>query len=73
MLVADGIVIPGNVGTLMRTLDACNADCLVLTNRRTRLSHPTNRVSQRRGMRLVSRKFRFSWPANWLINVRTVM
>jgi len=39
-LVADGIEIPGNLGTLLRTLDACGAACLVLTNRRTRLSHP---------------------------------
>jgi len=40
VLVADGIEIPGNLGTLLRTLDACGADCLVMTNRRTRLSHP---------------------------------
>jgi len=40
VLVADGIEIPGNLGTLFRTLDACAADCLVLTNRRTRLTHP---------------------------------
>jgi tRNA G18 (ribose-2'-O)-methylase SpoU len=39
-LVADGVEIPGNLGTLIRTLDACQADCLVLTNRRTRLTHP---------------------------------
>lgn len=38
--VADGINIPGNLGTLLRTIDACGADALVLTNRRTRLSHP---------------------------------
>jgi TrmH family RNA methyltransferase len=39
-VVADGIEIPGNLGTLIRTLDACRADCLLLTNRRTRLTHP---------------------------------
>lgn len=39
VLVADGIEIPGNLGTLLRTIDACGAACLVLTNRRTRLSH----------------------------------
>jgi|ERR1022692_2522208 TrmH family RNA methyltransferase len=38
--VADAIEIPGNLGTLIRTLDACDAACLVLTNRRTRLTHP---------------------------------
>jgi len=40
VLVMDGVEIPGNVGTLIRTLDACAADCLVLTSRRTRLTHP---------------------------------
>lgn len=40
VLVADAVEIPGNLGTLIRTLDACRADCLVLTNRRTRLTHP---------------------------------
>jgi len=40
VLVTDGVEIPGNLGTLIRTLDACRADCLVLTNRRTRLTHP---------------------------------
>lgn len=40
VLVADGIETPGNLGTLIRTLDACAADALVLTNRRTRLTNP---------------------------------
>src|SRR5579863_2143276 len=40
VLVTDALEIPGNLGTLIRTLDACAADCLVLTNRRTRLTHP---------------------------------
>jgi len=40
VMVADGMEIPGNLGTLIRTLDAAGADCLVLTNRRTRLTHP---------------------------------
>ncbi len=39
-LVTDGIEIPGNLGTLIRTLDACNADLLIMTDRRTRMSHP---------------------------------
>jgi len=41
VLVADAIEMPGNLGALLRTLDACGGDCLVLTNRRTRLGHPT--------------------------------
>ncbi len=40
VMVADGMEIPGNLGTLIRTVDAAGADCLVLTNRRTRLTHP---------------------------------
>jgi tRNA G18 (ribose-2'-O)-methylase SpoU len=40
VLVADAIEIPGNLGTLLRTVDACGGTCLLLTNRRTRLSHP---------------------------------
>jgi len=40
VLVADAIEIPGNLGTLLRTLDACGGACLLLTNRRTRLTHP---------------------------------
>jgi tRNA G18 (ribose-2'-O)-methylase SpoU len=40
VLVADAVEIPGNLGTLIRTLDAVGADALVLTNRRTRLTHP---------------------------------
>ena len=40
VLVADAVEIPGNLGTLIRTLDAVRADALLLTNRRTRLTHP---------------------------------
>ena len=40
VLVTDALEIPGNLGTLIRTLDACAADCLIMVNRRTRLTHP---------------------------------
>ena len=40
VLVADTVEIPGNLGTMLRTVDASGADCLLLTNRRTRLTHP---------------------------------
>jgi RNA methyltransferase, TrmH family len=40
VLVTDALEIPGNLGTLIRTLDACSGDCLVMTSRRTRLTHP---------------------------------
>lgn len=68
VLVADGIEIPGNLGTLMRTLDACGADCLVLTNRRTRLSHPKV-FRGSRGMNLRVPTIEFASPdaaAEWL-------
>jgi RNA methyltransferase, TrmH family len=39
VLVVDGIEYAGNLGTLIRTADACRADCLILVNRRVRLTH----------------------------------
>ena len=68
VLVADAIEIPGNLGTLLRTLDACGADCLVLTNRRTRLSHPKV-FRGSRGMNLRVPTIEFASPdlaASWL-------
>jgi TrmH family RNA methyltransferase len=68
VLVADAIEIPGNLGTLLRTLDACGADCLVLTNRRTRLSHPKV-FRGSRGMNLRVPVVEFAEPdeaAGWL-------
>ncbi len=54
----DGIEIPGNLGTLIRTADACAADCLVLTNRRTRLTHPkVLRSSQGMSIRVPALEF----------------
>jgi tRNA G18 (ribose-2'-O)-methylase SpoU len=68
VMVADGMEIPGNLGTLIRTLDACQADCLVLTNRRTRLTHPkVFRASQ--GMVLTVPVVEFEQPEDaiaWL-------
>ena len=40
VLVADGVEYAGNLGTLIRAADAAKADCLVLTSRRARPSHP---------------------------------
>jgi TrmH family RNA methyltransferase len=68
VMVADGMEIPGNLGTLIRTADACRADCVVLTNRRTRLTHPKLfRASQ--GMVLTVPVVEFEQPrdaADWL-------
>jgi TrmH family RNA methyltransferase len=69
VLVADGIEIPGNLGTLLRTLDACGGDCLLLTNRRTRLSHPKV-FRGSRGMNLRVPVVEFGEPdeaAEWLL------
>ncbi|MGH3941934.1 MAG: TrmH family RNA methyltransferase [Pseudonocardiaceae bacterium] len=53
VLVTDGIEIPGNLGTLIRTLDGCRADLLIITNRRTRMSHPkVLRASQAMSVRV---------------------
>jgi len=68
VLVADAIEIPGNLGTMLRTLDACAGDCLVLTNRRTRLSHPKV-FRGSRGMNLRVPVVEFGEPdeaAQWL-------
>lgn len=68
VLVADAVEIPGNLGTLLRTLDACRADCMVLTNRRVRLTHPkVFRGSQ--GMSVRVPTIEFAEPAeavDWL-------
>jgi TrmH family RNA methyltransferase len=70
VLVADAVEIPGNLGTLVRTLDAVRADCLVLTNRRTRLTHPkVFRGSQ--GTVLTVPSVEFEQPAQgieWLLS-----
>jgi tRNA G18 (ribose-2'-O)-methylase SpoU len=72
VMVADGMEIPGNLGTLLRTADACRVDCIVLTNRRTRLSHPkVFRASQ--GMLLTVPIIEFEQPeeaASWLLQHR---
>jgi RNA methyltransferase, TrmH family len=58
VVVADGVEIPGNLGTLLRTMDACAADCLVLVNRRVRLTHPkVLRASQGMSIRVPSWEF----------------
>jgi TrmH family RNA methyltransferase len=46
-LVADGIEYAGNLGTLVRTADACGADGLVLTNADARITHPKVFVASR--------------------------
>ncbi|MEP6667057.1 MAG: TrmH family RNA methyltransferase, partial [Nocardioidaceae bacterium] len=46
-LVADGIEYAGNLGTLLRTVDACGADVLVLTNPVARVTHPKVFVASR--------------------------
>jgi TrmH family RNA methyltransferase len=40
LVVLDGLEIVGNVGTVIRCVDAVGADALVLTNRKVRLTHP---------------------------------
>jgi TrmH family RNA methyltransferase len=68
ILVADAMEIPGNLGTLIRTLDACAADCLVLTSKRTRLTHPkVLRSSQGMSMKVPSLEFaEIGTAVDWL-------
>lgn len=40
LIVLDALEIPGNVGTIIRCADAVGANGIIITNRRTRLSHP---------------------------------
>jgi TrmH family RNA methyltransferase len=40
LVVLDGLEIPGNIGTIIRSADSTGADGVVITNRRTRLTHP---------------------------------
>ncbi|HEY8471993.1 MAG TPA: TrmH family RNA methyltransferase [Natronosporangium sp.] len=70
VLVADGIEIPGNLGTVLRTLDACGGAGLLLTNRRTRLTHPKV-FRGSRGMNLRVPVLEFEQPAeaaDWLLD-----
>jgi tRNA G18 (ribose-2'-O)-methylase SpoU len=68
VLVADAIEIPGNLGSLLRTLDACGGDCLIVTNRRSRLNNPKV-FRGSRGMNLRVPVIEFTSPADaarWL-------
>jgi len=40
IIVADGLEIPGNLGTIMRTCDSAGAAALFLCNKKVRLTHP---------------------------------
>ena len=40
VVVTDGLEAPGNLGTLLRAADGAGAELVVVTNRRTRISHP---------------------------------
>lgn len=39
-VVLDGLEIPGNIGSIIRTVDGCGADGVLICNRRARLTHP---------------------------------
>lgn len=40
VIVLDGLEIPGNVGTIIRSADATNIDAIIINNRKTRMNHP---------------------------------
>ncbi len=40
LIVLDGVEIPGNIGTIVRTADGCSALGVLISNRRARITHP---------------------------------
>lgn len=40
VLILDGLEIPGNIGTILRSCDATNIDAVIITNKKTRINHP---------------------------------
>jgi RNA methyltransferase, TrmH family len=40
VIILDGLEIPGNVGTILRSADATGVDAVIINNRKTRLNHP---------------------------------
>lgn len=40
IVVLDGLEIPGNIGTILRTCDGSNVDAVFICNRKARLTHP---------------------------------
>ena len=40
LVILDSVEIPGNIGTIMRTIDGVHADALILCNRWARIKHP---------------------------------
>lgn len=40
VIILDGLEIPGNVGTILRSCDATGIDAVIINNRKTRLNHP---------------------------------
>ena len=68
VLVADGVEYAGNLGTLIRTVDAAKADCLILTSRRAKLTNPAVYAASR-GMVLTTPVLEFASiaeAASWL-------
>jgi len=40
IVVLDGLEIPGNIGTIIRSCDGTNTDAIIICNRKTRITHP---------------------------------
>lgn len=47
VVILDGLELPGNIGTIMRSMDATGADALIITNRRAHVNHPLTLRSSR--------------------------
>lgn len=40
IVILDGLEIPGNIGTIIRSCDGTNTDAVIICNKKTRLTHP---------------------------------
>lgn len=40
LIVLDGLEIPGNIGTIIRSCDGTDTDAVIICNRKTRITHP---------------------------------
>jgi len=76
ILILDGLEIPGNVGTIIRSADATDIDAIIINNRKTRLNHPKLiRSSMGSCFKVPIVESNFDEIKNWLIkkNFKTII
>ncbi|ARC86563.1 RNA 2'-O ribose methyltransferase substrate binding family protein [Clostridium argentinense CDC 2741] len=76
ILILDGLEIPGNVGTIIRSADATDIDAIIINNRKTRLNHPKLiRSSMGSCFKVPIVESNFDEIKNWLVkkNFKTII